>query len=96
MPDNVFISGGNLHLASRFCSVESGSTQNSKRVAEPIQAPLGHQVTVLRPLGLRSRSPVLGIRVCVKNPTSDEIRSDNVFISRFCRVELGLTQNSKM
>ena len=40
--DNVFISGGNLHLTSRFCGVVLGSTTISKVVSEPLQDPLGH------------------------------------------------------
>jgi len=30
-PDNVFISGGNPHLTSRFCGVVLGPTTISKR-----------------------------------------------------------------
>jgi len=31
-PDNVFISGGNPHLTSRFCGVVLGPTTISKRI----------------------------------------------------------------
>jgi hypothetical protein len=33
--DNLFISGGNPHLTSRFCGVMLGSTTISKIVSEP-------------------------------------------------------------
>ena len=41
-PDNVFISGGNPHLTSRFCGVVLGPTTISKMLLEPLRDPLGH------------------------------------------------------
>jgi hypothetical protein len=35
-PDNLFISGGNPHLTSRFCGVVLGPTTISKMVSEPL------------------------------------------------------------
>ena len=35
-PDNLFISGGNPHLTSRFCGVELGPTMISNMVSEPL------------------------------------------------------------
>jgi hypothetical protein len=50
-PDNVFISGGNPHLTSRFYGVVLGPTTISKIVSEPIQNSLGHML-----LGFRYRA----------------------------------------
>jgi len=47
-PDNVFISGGNPHLTSRFCVVVLGPTTISKMVSKPLQDPLGHLLSGFR------------------------------------------------
>ncbi|AES74177.1 hypothetical protein MTR_3g116670 [Medicago truncatula] len=47
-PDNVFISGGNPHLTSRFCGVVLGPTTISKMVSEPLQDPLSHLLSGFR------------------------------------------------
>jgi len=39
---NVFMSGGNPHLISRFCGVVLGPTTISKMISELLQDPLGH------------------------------------------------------
>jgi len=46
--DNVFISGGNPHLTSRFCGVVLGPTTISKMLLEPLQDPLGHLLSGFR------------------------------------------------
>ncbi|AES86997.1 verticillium wilt disease resistance protein [Medicago truncatula] len=40
--DNLFISGGNPHLISRFCGVALGSTTISNMVSKPLHDSLGH------------------------------------------------------
>ncbi|KEH23647.1 hypothetical protein MTR_7g091670 [Medicago truncatula] len=47
-PDNVFISGGNPHLTSRFCGVVLVPTTISKMLSEPLQDPLGHLLSGFR------------------------------------------------
>jgi len=107
-PDNVFISGGNPHLTSRFCGVVLDPTTISKMVSEPLQDPLGHLLSgsAIGPptIYVHEQSPiVLVVRGCVKSPTSDRTWPDNVFISggnphltsRFCGIVLGPTTISK-
>jgi len=107
-PDNVFISGGNPHLISRFCRIVLGPTTISKMVSEPLQDPLGHyyQVSTIRSPTIYVHEPssiMLVVRRCVKSPTLDRTWSDNVFISggnlhltsRFCGVVLGPTTITK-
>jgi len=47
-PDNVFISGGDPYLTSRFCGVVLGPTTISKMVSESLQDPLGHLLSGFR------------------------------------------------
>ncbi|RHN46608.1 hypothetical protein MtrunA17_Chr7g0244051 [Medicago truncatula] len=47
-PDNLFISGGNLHLTSRFCGVMLGSTTISNMVSESLHDSLGHLLSGFR------------------------------------------------
>ncbi|KEH42035.1 hypothetical protein MTR_1g060110 [Medicago truncatula] len=50
--DNVFISGGNSHLVSRFCGVVLGPTTLSKMISEPLRYPSDHLLS-----GFRYRTP---------------------------------------
>jgi len=74
-PDNLFISGGNPHLTSRFCEVVLGSTTISNMVSEPLHDSLGHLLSGFRYRATRHlcsccRCAILSVRGCVKSPTS--------------------------
>jgi len=84
--NNVFISGSNPHLTSRFCGVVLGPTMISKMVSEPLQDPFGHLLSGFRyrtthHLCPRTKPNGAGREGCVKSPTSDRTWPDNVFIS---------------
>jgi hypothetical protein len=87
-PDNVFISGGNPHLTSRFCGVVLGLTMISKMVSEPLQYPLdlGHLLSGFRyrtthHLCPRTKPNSAGREGVLRVPTSDRWWLDNMFIS---------------
>src|SRR4051812_19579393 len=103
-PEHVLISGGNPHPTSRFCRVELGLTtlfNMVSRASFKIRWATFHgfRYRATHHLFPRSSCLVLGVRGCVKSPTSDNIWPEHVLISggnphptsRFCRVELGLT-----
>ena len=85
LPDNVFISGGNHRITSRFCGVVLGPTTIFKMLSQPLQDPwiICYQVSAIGPPTIYVHEPspiVLVVMECVKSPTSDRTWPDNVFI----------------
>jgi len=87
----VFISGGNPHIASRFCGIMLGPATIFKMVSEPLQDPLGHLLWDFRYRAIhhfcpRSKPNNAGREGCVKSPTSDRWWSDIGLVKNIVKI----------